>query len=242
MIYQLTVSYDGTHYFGWQKTRQGPSIQETLESALKKVTGETAAPEAASRTDRGVHATGQRIAFSLEKEWEPERLLAALNAVLPRDIRIQALEKASPSFHPTLQARGKEYHYWVCKGDVQDPRFRLYSWHFRRSLDLSLMEKGAKDLLGTHDFTAFANEEKENPICTLAEIAFIPQEKARLQISLKGDRFLYKMVRNIAGTLLYIGCGKLPPGCIPSLLKSRDRKQAGMTAPAHGLFLHRVEY
>jgi tRNA pseudouridine38-40 synthase len=235
--YKLLLTYDGTCYFGWQKTRMGPSVQEALENAILQITGEKATPEAASRTDRGVHAEGQSVSFSISKEIDPYRLLGGLNAALPPDIRILELMSCESSFHPTLDASSKEYHYRLCLGPVQDPTQRLYSWHLKTALDLKKMERAARDLLGQKDFSAFANEKKENPICTIEEITF-----ERLQIRLVGDRFLYKMVRNLVGTLVYIGIGKLPEDCIPALLASKDRKAAGVTAPAHGLFLHRVFY
>jgi tRNA pseudouridine38-40 synthase len=227
MMYKAILSYDGTHYFGWQKTKPGPSIQETLEKALFQLTGETQIPEAASRTDRGVHARGQVIQFSLQKPIHKK----ALNAHLPSDIRILHLEPCQ--FHPTLDAVGKEYHYQITA--EEDPMQRLYSWHFRHPLDLAKMRLEATHLLGTHDFSAFANEPEKNPICTLHSIDIEPH-----LIRIRGDRFLYKMVRNLVGTLLYIGCGKL--SSIQSILASRDRKQAGVTAPAHGLYLHQVFY
>jgi tRNA pseudouridine38-40 synthase len=241
-MYSLILAYDGTRYFGWQKTKTGPTVQEALARAIERVSQEKIMPEAASRTDRGVHAEGQSVAFTLKKQWEPERLRRALNAALPGDIRVRSVEAVPASFHPTLHAKGKEYHYRLCRGAVQEPHFRLYSWHFRFPLDLLLMKKAAASLLGAHDFSAFANEAKENPVCSLFSIDIAPLERERLQISFRGDRFLYKMARNLAGTLLYIGCGKLPPDCLPELLSSRDRKKGGVTAPPHALFLHRVEY
>lgn len=234
MMYKALVAYDGTPYFGWQKTITGPSIQEELERAVAQITGEKVLPEAASRTDRGVHAQGQTIQFALEKPLETKRLQRGLNGVLPPTIRI--LELTREDFHPTLDAIGKEYHYHLSLGPFQDPTQRLYSWHFRYPLNASLIEKNIPDLLGTRDFSAFANEKEKDPICTLDSIIFDGGFR------IKGNRFLYKMVRNIVGTLIYIGCGKLPSGCIPSLFASRDRKQAGITAPAHGLHLHQVFY
>ena len=238
---KLLLAYDGTRYLGWQKTRMGPSIQESLAKALTQITGEQILPEAASRTDRGVHAQGQVVAFSLHSPPPLLQLQKGLNAVLPADIRVLELKPISAHFHPTLDAVGKEYHYQICLGEVQEPIHRLYSWHVYSPLDLQKMESAASDLLGTHDFTAFTNEIRNDPVCTLKSIAITPSGN-RLQIAFRGNRFLYKMVRNLAGTLVYIGCGKLPPNCIPSLFASRDRKQAGMTAPAHGLYLHKVVY
>lgn len=232
-MYKAIICYDGTEYFGWQKTKTGPSIQEELEKALFHISGESILPEAASRTDRGVHARGQVIQFAIQKEFEPLRLLKALNAILPSDIRILQIEQKQ--FHPTLDAIGKEYQYHFSTDPVQDPTNRLYSWHFRYPLDRSKMEREAQKLIGTHDFTAFANEPEKNPICTLTSIQF---EGTRF--SIQGNRFLYKMVRNLVGTLVYIGCGKLD--LIEPILASRDRKNGGITAPAHGLYLHQVFY
>lgn len=232
--YKSTIAYDGTRYFGWQKTRAGPTIQEELEKALRQITGETVPPEAASRTDRGVHAEGQVIQFALQKQRDPLQLLKGLNAVLPSDIRV--LEIVPKEFHPTLDAIGKEYRYQICQAPVQDPTQRLYSWHIRHRLDRAKVELAIHDLIGTHDFSAFANEEEKNPICTIESIAFDGSFRIR------GDRFLYKMVRNLVGTLVYIGCGKLPSDSIPPILESKKRKQAGVTAPPHGLYLHQVFY
>lgn len=233
-MYQAVIAYDGTNYFGWQKTETGPSIQEELEKALLRITGKASFPEAASRTDRGVHAEGQVIQFSLQVDKDPKKLLRGLNAVLPDDIRVK--EIIYKEFHPTLDAIGKEYHYQICQGIAQDPTKRLYSWHFHYPLDIEKMKQAIPHLLGTHDFTALANEPEKNPICTLESISFDGMFR------IKGDRFLYKMVRNLVGTLLYVGSGKLAPEAIPPILASKDRKQAGVTAPAHGLYLHQVFY
>ncbi len=232
-MFKVILSYDGTHYFGWQKTITGPSIQEQMEKAIARITGETILPEAASRTDRGVHARGQVVQFGLNTPMAPHRLLRGLNAVLPSDIRV--LEITPCEFHPTLDATGKEYRYQMDLNPVQDPTERLYTWHFPYPLDRPKIDSAAKDLVGTHDFTAFANEPEKNPLCTIQSVTF---DGHTFQI--KGDRFLYKMVRNIVGTLIYIGCGKL--NSIKDILDSRDRKKGGVTAPAHGLYLHQVFY
>jgi tRNA pseudouridine38-40 synthase len=240
--YKSTLSYDGTRYFGWQKTKSGPTIQEELEKAVIKI-GETAPlPEAASRTDRGVHAESQIVALALQKSWDLATLQKALNNALPLDIRILKIESVPVDFHPTLEAIEKEYHYYCCLKSVQRPIHRRHSWHFYYPIDLEKMEREALDFLGTHDFSSLSNALKENPFCTIHRIKIIPLPEDRLQISIVGDRFLYKMARNIAGTLLYIGCGKIAPHQIPSILHSRDRKQAGVAAPAHALFLHRIKY
>lgn len=236
-MYKLILSYDGTQYFGWQKTRSGPSIQLALEKALL-VLGKADLPEAASRTDRGVHARKQVVSFSLDREIEPKRLVRALNAHLPPDIRVLAAEKMAADFHPTLDAKGKEYHYEVCLGPVQLPRHRLYSWHYPYSISWEKMQQGADLLVGSHDFSAFTTIRPKNPLCTLEAISFEPLEQNRLRIRLIADRFLYRMARTLAGTLLYLGSGKLPL----EQLFPKHRSQAGVTAPPHALFLHQIFY
>lgn len=234
-MYKAILTYDGTNYFGWQKTVSGPSIQEEVQKAIERISQEQVCPEAASRTDRGVHAEAQVIQFALKKEFEPRQLARGLNAVLPSDIRIK--EICFCNFHPTLDAISKEYHYHLTLGPVQDPTRRLYTWHIHTPLDLEKIEKASAYLIGNHDFTSFANEEEKDPVCTVESIEF---KEGRFQI--KGNRFLYKMVRNIVGTLVYVGAGKILADQIPSILNAKDRKKAGITAPAHGLYLHQVFY
>ena len=238
---KLIISYDGSKYFGWQKTSLDRlSIEGELEKAAEKIFGQPTQFEAASRTDRGVHAKGQTVHFSVDLPVEPRRLLRSLNAVLPRDLSVLAVEEVPETFHATLDARGKEYHYYLCTSPVQLPMHRLYSWHIPQPLNLIAMQEAAKHLLGTHDFSSLTNERTDDAIRTLTSVQIIPLED-RLCIEMKGDRFLYKMARNIAGTLVSIGCGKIA-NTIPEILASRDRTKAGVTAPAHGLFLIKVFY
>ncbi len=239
---KLILSYDGTRFFGWQKTKTGPSIQEELERAVARILGIPVEPEAASRTDRGVHARGQVVHFRCPEDIDPLSLLRSLNAVLPFEISVRSIEKVDPSFHPTLQARSKEYHYWICNTPVQAPIHRLYSWHYHQPLNIDLMQQASLSLIGAHDFSALANIRTDDALRFIEHVAVVRTDDGRVRIEIRADRFLYKMARNIAGTLVYIGCGKLPPDRIPSLLASKDRKQGGITAPAHGLFLMEVFY
>ncbi len=246
MNIKLVISYDGTNYFGWQKTPFGKSIEETLEKAIGIVLQEKVSLEAASRTDRGVHAEGQVVRFSTSQTiLDLRKLKKRINSLLPKDISILSIEEKSEEFHPTLSTTGKEYHYYICKGLFQLPHNRYFSWHFASDLCLEAMREEAKILIGTHDFSAFCNEQKQNPenkVRTLFSIEIIPLEENRIKISMKGNHFLYKMVRNIVGSLVYIGCGKLKPNSLLEILKSQDRKKAGLTAPAKGLRLHKVFY
>jgi tRNA pseudouridine38-40 synthase len=237
---KLIIAYDGTRYLGWQN-----SIETALEHAIEQILGKKAALQAASRTDRGVHAQGQVINFLWEGVSDLTLLRRSLNAVLPADIRIQSIEIASPAFHPTLDAQGKEYRYFVCQGAVQLPFHHTTSWHVPAPLDIEAMERAATALIGTHDFSSFCNERqlvKGDAVREVSSISLSPLPHNRLQIGVRGNRFLYKMVRNLVGTLVYVGCGKLRASEMSAILASKDRTRAGVTAPAHGLFLHQVFY
>lgn len=239
---KLTVAYDGTNYFGWQKTNSGPSIQETLENVLKLILQHPIQCEAASRTDRGVHAKGQIVQFFSSKIVDPRRLLHALNGNLPRDIRTLEAALVDSTFHPTLSAQSKLYTYDLCLGPVQQPFCRKYSWHYPYPIDIALMQQAADQLIGTYDFSAFSTEPQLNSIRTLYSLQLTLLSDCRLRISIHGDKFLYKMARTIAGTLVNIGSGKLPPDTISKLLENKKRNEAGITAPAHGLTLQKILY
>ena len=243
--YKLLIAYKGTHYKGWQKTALGNSIEEMLERSIHQILRKTVPLQAASRTDAGVHAEGQVVNFLTDAPLPNlRRFLHGLNGTLPRDIRILSIEKTALSFHPTLHAIGKHYTYWICNQPVQLPFYRDLSWHFPYPLHIDLMQKSAEHLLGTHDFSAFCNERSlwtRDPVCTLTSIQIQPID-TRLCICIKGDHFLYKMVRNLVGTLAYVGCGKIPLDAIPSILSNQARVRAGVTAPAHGLSLNKVLY
>lgn len=239
---KIIIAYEGTEYLGWQKTVTGPNIEGTLEKTLSQILQHPVSLQAASRTDAGVHAEGQVINFFTDKEMGLDRLQKSLNGLLPKDISVLQVAEMPPSFHPTLDCRGKEYHYFVCQGPVQLPFHRRFSWHFPYPLDLNAMERAAQLLQGRHDFAALTNEKQDDNVREIFEINIDPISSDRLRIRVAGNHFLYKMVRNIAGTLLYVGCGKLSWQEIPEILKSKDRTRAGVTAPAHGLILNQVWY
>lgn len=244
---KLTVAYDGTHYLGWQKTNTGPSIEQTLEGALTKILQHDVHLQAASRTDAGVHAHGQVVNFITEKDLPHlDKFQNSINGLLPKDITIIAIEAAAHSFHPTLDCTGKEYHYHLCFDSVQMPHQRLYAWHYPYPLDVALMRECVSKIVGKRDFKAFCNAKKNEPyadhVRDLQSIQIIDLPNNCLRFELKGANFLYKMVRNIVGTLVYVGCGKIDSSDLSSILESADRTLAGMTAPAHGLFLSKVTY
>lgn len=238
---KLIIAYDGTSFHGWQKTKMGPSIEETLQKSLEKILQEGVTLQAASRTDAGVHAAGQVVNFYASQP-NLRKLHQGLRGLLPKEISVLQIEEASPNFHPTLDNTGKEYHYNFCLSGTQLPFYRNFSWHVHTQLDIAAMEKGASLLIGTHDFSAFSSEPAINPSCTLTSITFFHLPQNRFQISLIGSRFLYKMVRTLVGTLFYIGIGKINWKQGSIILESKARTSAGMTAPAHGLFLKQVFY
>jgi len=243
--FRLRIAYNGAHYFGWQKTASGPSIEGSLERALQQFLGEKPFLQAASRTDRGVHATGQVVNLVTQKKVSHSALLLRLNALLPRSIRVLEAEEVALTFHPTLEALGKEYWYDISLGPVQSPFLRTTAWHYPNKICLKELQLAAEQLIGKHDFSGFSGEKSrpcKNPICHLSRIDIIPLSENRLRFILVGDRFLYKMVRIIVGTLMQIGSRKLNREVLSTILTSELRKNAGVTAPAHGLTLHQVFY
>lgn len=244
---RLKVAYDGRHYLGWQKTAMGPSIEEELQKVVEQILQEPIALQAASRTDAGVHATGQIVNFHTNKTaLSLDKLMIGLNSLLPKDIAVLSVEEAPANFHPTLDCQSKEYHYEICYGTAQIPQHRYYSWHYPFALSVYKMKDAAEFFIGSHDFSAFCNVKKnstyESYVRTILSIKIIELGHDRLRFEIRGNNFLYKMVRNLVGTLVYVGCGKIALEEIEGILTKKDRTLAGMTAPAHGLCLYRVYY
>lgn len=243
---KLILSYDGTNLLGWQKTPLGATVEDYLEKALFQILQKKITLQAASRTDAGVHAEGQVVNFSINSlSFSLERLQKSINALLPSQITVLKIDKVPEDFHPTLGNLGKEYHYYICNTPWQKPKHRLFSWQVSNPLDKKKMDLAIPHLLGTHDFSTFCNELPlldKDPTCTLHSIEIEQLEFHRFCFKVIGDRFLFRMVRNLVGTLAYVGLGKIPLEEIPSILKSRKRKEAGITAPAHGLHLMNVFY
>jgi tRNA pseudouridine38-40 synthase len=239
---KMIVSYEGTSFFGWQKTSFGPSIEEALEKALFAILRFTPSLQAASRTDRGVHAQGQVVNFFLPKKVDLLRLCYQINSLLPASIRILSLEEADPSFHPTLDARSKEYHYFLSLSPEHSPFHQRFSWHIPTSLNIALMEEAACLFIGRKDCSALTTEACAQPFCTLESIQIKPLIDQRLSIQIKGDRFLYKMARCLVGSLVALAKGNLSLTQVASALKQRERSKMGPTAPPQGLFLHRIDY
>lgn len=244
---KLTIAYDGTAYLGWQKTTMGPSVEEALESSLAVILQEKVALQAASRTDAGVHAVGQVVNFISNKaEISLQKFQLSLNSLLPKDISVLSADFMPVAFHPTLDCKSKEYHYQLCYSTAQLPHERHFAWHYPRALDIASMHEAARLLVGKRDFSTFCNFKKNSTytdyVRDLHSIDVIDLPDQRLRFEIKGNNFLYKMVRNLVGTLVYVGCGKITLESIPDIVTSKERPQAGVTAPAHGLFLYKVYY
>lgn len=243
---KLIVAYDGSRYSGWQIQISGPSIQQCLEEQLAIILRQKTSVVGAGRTDAGVHAMGQVAHFHHSEPVDHYRLIASLNGMLPRDIRIKSAEEASSDFNARHSAKRKIYHYHLNIGNVQDPFLRHFSWHIREKIDLKRMQACIPHLIGVHNFTSFANEPgvggvAKNPVRTLDRVEIVPQREG-VRIEFEAKSFLYKMVRNMTGTLVEVGRGKRSPEDIPLILKAKDRRSAGVAAPPQGLFLMQVDY
>lgn len=245
-VYKLLLAYDGTRYGGWQIQTNAASIQTLVENALSTALRTSASLTASGRTDAGVHALGQVCHFTYEHEVDLYRLLASLNGLLPLDIRVLNIEPAPGDFHARYSATSKVYHYHLHLDRVLDPFKRLYNFHVHHPVDLDLLKTAALGFVGTHDFTSFANEADQgsaakNPIRTLYRLDVV-EERGGVRLEFEGDGFLYKMVRNITGTLLDIADGKINLSALPGIFAAKNRCLAGKAAPPQGLFLVKVNY
>ncbi len=247
MKIKLTIAYDGTHYEGWQIQKIGTGVQEKVEQALAKLFPSHPRLHSSSRTDTGVHALGMVAHFeapTAECRMGARKLALALNAWLPEDIRVVSAARATKSFHARFEATGKQYRYFVWNHPAMNPLIRLTAWHVPRQLDVAAMRKSAALLVGRHDFQSFAANPgytKASTVRTLSRCD-VQAKGHLLTFVIEGDAFLYKMCRGLVGTLVQVGLGKFPPETVRDILEKRDRRVAGMTAPAQGLVLWKVNY
>lgn len=245
--YKLTLSYDGTQYSGWQIQPNAPTIQEHVQNAAKKLLKKNTPIIAAGRTDAGVHALKQVAHFDHESSVDENIFLKGTNGILPKDIRILNIEPVSRNFHARYGAIKKTYHYYLSGNPFQNPFRRLYSHHIRHKIDIALMRKAAAFLIGEHDFSSFANEAyagsaAKNPIRNIHRIDIIEENDNFVRLEFEANSFLYKMVRNITGTLLEIASGKRPISDMEKILQAKDRRKAGKAAAPNGLFMVSVDY
>ena len=252
--FKFTLTYDGTNYVGWQRQASGSSVQGVIEDALRELDGREVALHGAGRTDSGVHALGQVASCALNRAIESDVLVRALNARLPPDVRVVSAEAVAPDFHARFGAKAKTYRYRIYNADVMSPFERQYAWHVSGELDVEAMDTAARFLEGRHDFAAFqtasgTTRTTERTVSRsrvartdLSTTPGVLRGGALIVYEITGDGFLHHMVRAIAGTLVDIGRGRWSIEEMREVLISRDRRRAGPTAPARGLFLVGVEY
>ncbi len=268
---RLTIEYDGTAYHGWQSQENAVTVQDTVTAAVCRLTGERCSLAGSSRTDTGVHALGFVCNFFTESAIPADKFSFALNTILPEDIVVKLSEEAAPEFHSRFSAKGKKYTYLIYNSTFPSALLRHRAYHVYYPLDIYAMNEAAGFFTGTHDFYAFSASggSAKTTVRTITEAAVtctssscgvvgkgsavsenddfvlggISASGSRLiEFSIKGDGFLYNMVRIITGTLIEVGFGKLKPEDMPGIISSLDRRKAGRTAPAHGLYLSEVYY
>ena len=240
---KITLAYDGTRFVGWQRQADGESVQGLLEDALARLEGGPVAASGAGRTDAGVHALAQVASARVTCAHDAATLTRALNANLPRDIRVLSVEDVADSFHARFSATGKTYRFQIRNAPVASPFDRSFVWHLPEPLSLDAMRRAAALLVGTHDFNAFrsAGSDTASSVRTVTRSEWTCRTEM-LTYEIAGDGFLRHMVRAIVGTLVEIGRGWRNPEDITFLLGAATRAQAGATAPPHGLFLVAVDY
>jgi len=239
----LVVEYDGTSYAGWQWQKNGLTIQEAIETAIEQALGQRCRVTGAGRTDAGVHALGQYAQFDIQSNIPPEKFSYVLNLVLPPDIRIRESRGVGEEFHVRKSAKMKHYRYKIYNAPHASALERFTTAHVRQTLDVNLMRVAAQYMVGTHDFAAFraAGSDIVGTVRTIYSLE-VTKIQELIYIDVKGNGFLYNMVRIIAGTLIDVGKGRIQPSAIPEILESQDRTRAGATAPAQGLTMMGVYY
>jgi tRNA pseudouridine38-40 synthase len=243
--FKLTIEYDGTLYHGWQRQSSIRTIQGTIEAALQTMTGQSVTLLGSGRTDAGVHATGQVANFCLETRLTPDVFARGLNSLLPPDIVIKDCAAVHEAFHARYAARSKVYDYRILNRPTPAALFRQYAWHIRLPLNLEAMRTAMLCLKGQHNFSAFEStgSPRSHAVRTVTGVNLTgSDEDGCVVFSIEADGFLRHMVRNIVGTLVDVGLEKTSPGAFEDIMISEDRKQAGIRAPAHGLFLREVKY
>ncbi len=239
----LTMMYDGSCFHGWQIQQNAVSVQEVFQKALFTVFGNVDI-KGCSRTDSGVHANMYCVSFHTGHRIPAEKIPAALNNYLPPSIAVLSAKEMDEEFHARYSCKGKEYIYKIWHNDIRNPFLDKYALHYWYPLDIERMNEAASHIEGYHDFTSFCtldNREKGDFHRTVSRVC-VSEAENMVTVTAQADGFLYNMVRIIVGTLLYVSQGKISPDEIPSIIEAENRKKAGPTAPAHGLYLNRVFY
>jgi tRNA pseudouridine38-40 synthase len=241
---KLTLAYDGTRYHGWQLQKNGLTVQEVLEDKLRVMTQAPVRVFGSGRTDAGVHALGQACHFETLARLGPEELRRGLNGLLPEDVRVVQAEEVHAGFHARYDASSKVYEYRILNRPEPDVFLRRTTWHVSRPLDREALGEGLASVLGEHDFSSFrsAGSGNRNPVRRVLRAELVEPGPGLIHLIFEANGFLRHMVRNLVGTLADVGSGKIPPSALVEILEARDRRRAGVKAPAQGLFLVEVRY
>lgn len=242
--FKLIIEYDGSLFHGWQRQKKDRTVQETIENTISVMTKQPVNLIGSGRTDAGVHALGQVANFQSNTKITPEIFKKGLNSLLPDDIVIISCEQADLSFHARFAVKSKCYRYRLLNRLTPSAIARQYAWFIRKKLDIESMQYAALALIGTNDFKSFegAGSPRRTSIRTLLKTEIIKKDKGLVDCEFTADGFLRYMVRNITGTLVDVGLGKITPKQVQKILESKNRDIAGITAPSHGLFLVKVNY
>jgi tRNA pseudouridine38-40 synthase len=239
----FTLAYDGTAYHGWQVQTNGISVQQTLQDAFEKVLGERGNVVGCSRTDAGVHANMYCFNMRTQSRLSCGRIMSAINATLPFDIAVTSCREVSYDFHARYDCISKQYVYRIWNSPVRNPFLNGRALHYKYPLDEKMLENEAKAFLGQHDYASFCSAHSKIK-STVRSVSRFTVERSgeEIIITVEANGFLYNMVRIMVGTLLKIAQGKIEKGAIPGIIAAKDRSRAGVTAPAHGLYLNQVNY
>ena len=239
----LKLCYDGTDYHGFQRQENGITIQQTIEAAIKKVTGENVTITGCSRTDAGVHAMEYVCNFKTKSTVPEDKFCFAINSYMPVDISCTSSKEVPEDFHSRYSAKSKTYVYSIYNAPHKNPILCRFAWHYPIKIDVDKMRVAAEQIVGTHDFKSFmASGGQQKTTVKTVNYLDITERDNQIFISINADGFLYNMVRIIAGTLVYSGTGKISPQSISDIIKSGDRTLAGITAPPQGLCLKEIFY
>lgn len=240
---KLTIQYDGTGYSGWQFQKNGLSIQEVIQNVIKRITGEKISLIGSGRTDAGVHAEAQVANFRTRSKIPLEKFQLGLNTILPKDIVVIRMEEAPPAFNAQHDAKSKLYRYTIANNNFVNPLMRHYAAKCFYKLDIAAMRKAAKHLVGRHNFKSFQAKDviEREPTRTIKYIK-VAKRKDLIYIYIEADGFLYNMARNIVGTMIEAGRGKIDARTVKDILLKKDRRFSGPTMPARGLCIMKVRY
>ena len=240
---KITIQYDGSAYHGWQVQKNALTVQEAFQNAVEKVFKKRLDVIGCSRTDSGVHANMYVLTLKTDMDIDSQGVVLALNTKLPADIAVVDCEECDGDFHPRYSCKSKEYVYKLYNGKIRNPFLKDYAYHYRYDIDADYLCKQAQAFVGTYDYSGFcsAKSDVEDTVRTVKKFD-VTREGDMVYFTVEADGFLYNMVRIMVGTLLFVSEGKIKEGELLDVIKSKDRKKAGKTAPPQGLYLNKINY